>query len=85
MNSNEILNNKKNFLLFFVFSFLNNEKSRKNKEFVQLMKMNIQQENEELSLNNQEPVELTNDDYDQFAQLPVNNSSTRYNYFSFSK
>jgi len=47
------------------------------------MKMHIQQENEELSLNNQEPVELTNDDYDQFAQLPVNNSSTRCNYFSF--
>lgn len=39
------------------------------------MKANIQQENEDLSLNTQEQAELTNADYDQFVQLPTNNQS----------
>ena len=42
---------------------------------MQLMKAHIQQENENLSLNTQDQVELTNADYDQFVQLPTNNQS----------
>ncbi|CAF4386447.1 unnamed protein product, partial [Adineta steineri] len=56
-------------------AFLNHENSRKHKEFVQLMKAHIQQENEELLLNKDEQVDLTNDDYDQSVQLPINNQS----------
>jgi hypothetical protein len=37
------------------------------------MKAHIQQENDELLLNNEEQVNLTNDDYDQSVQLPINN------------
>ncbi|CAF1085171.1 unnamed protein product [Adineta ricciae] len=58
-------------------AFLNHENSRKHKEFVQLMKAHIQQENEDLSLNTQDQVELTNADYDQFVQLPTNNQSSK--------
>ncbi|CAF0849592.1 unnamed protein product [Adineta steineri] len=58
-------------------AFLNHENSRKHKEFVQLMKAHIQQENEELLLNKDEQVDLTNDDYDQSVQLPINNQSSK--------
>jgi hypothetical protein len=51
---------------------LNHENSRKHKEFVQLMKAHIQQENEQLLLNNPESTDVTNEDY---VQLPVNNQS----------
>jgi len=37
------------------------------------MKAHIQQENDELLLNNEDQVNLTNDDYDQSVQLPINN------------
>jgi hypothetical protein len=37
------------------------------------MKAHIQQENDELLLNNEEQVNLTNDDNDQSVQLPINN------------
>ncbi|CAF0881925.1 unnamed protein product [Adineta steineri] len=58
-------------------AFLNHENSRKHKEFVQLMKAHIQQENEELLLNKDEQVDLTNDDYNQSVQLPINNQSSK--------
>jgi hypothetical protein len=39
------------------------------------MKTHIQQENEQLLLNNEEQMNITNDDYDQIVQLPTNNQS----------
>jgi len=66
-------------LLKNLFSFVNHENSRKHKEFVQLLKTHIQQENEELVLNNEEQINITNNDYDQIVQLPTNNQS-RYFY-----
>jgi len=39
------------------------------------MKAHIQQENEELLLNNEEQMNITNNDYDQIVQLPTNNQS----------
>ncbi|CAF5133989.1 unnamed protein product, partial [Rotaria sp. Silwood1] len=56
-------------------AFLNHEKSRKHKEFVLLMKAHIQQENEQLSLNNEDQTNINNDDYDETIQLPTNNPS----------
>jgi hypothetical protein len=68
---------KERFVLFFLikilFSFLNHENSRKHKEFIQLTKAHIQQENEELLLNNEEQINITNEKYDQIVQLPINN------------
>ncbi|UJR38141.1 hypothetical protein I4U23_030819 [Adineta vaga] len=58
-------------------AFLNHENSRKHKEFVYLMKAHIQQENEELALNTQEQIDVTNNDYDQVVQLPVNNQPSK--------
>jgi hypothetical protein len=39
------------------------------------MKAHIQQENEELLMNNDEQINITNDDYDQIVQLPINNQA----------
>ena len=39
------------------------------------MKAHIQQENEQLLLNAAESANVTNEDYDQFVQLPVNNQT----------
>ncbi|CAF5206724.1 unnamed protein product, partial [Rotaria magnacalcarata] len=58
-------------------AFLNHENSRKHKEFVQIMKAHIQQENEQLSLDNPEQVNLTNDDYDEIVQLPAYNQPSK--------
>jgi len=55
--------------------FLNHENSRKHKEFVQLMKAHIQQENDELLLNNDEQTNIKNDNYDEIVQLPTNTQS----------
>ncbi len=51
--------------------FLNHENSRKHKEFVQLMKAHIQQENEQLLLNTEDQMNIPNDD---IVQLPTNNA-----------
>jgi len=56
-------------------AFLNHENSRKHKEFVQLMKAHIQQENDELLLNNDEQTNIKNDNYDEIVQLPTNTQS----------
>jgi hypothetical protein len=37
------------------------------------MKAHIQQENEQLLLNDTESMNITNEDYDEIVQLPVNN------------
>lgn len=42
---------------------------------VQLMKAHMQEENEQLILNDVGTTDVTNDDYDQIVQLPVNNQS----------
>ncbi len=55
-------------------SFLNHENSRKHKEFVQLMKAHIQQENEQLLLNNDDQMDIPNNADDDIVQLPTNNA-----------
>jgi len=47
------------------------------------MKAHIQQENDELLLNKEEQVNLTNDDYDQSVQLPINNQP-RFGFLNFT-
>ena len=42
---------------------------------VQLVKAHMQEENEQLILNDVEAADVTNEDYDQIVQLPVNNQS----------
>ena len=42
---------------------------------VQLVKAHMQEENEQLILNDVEAAVVTNEDYDQIVQLPVNNQS----------